>query len=97
MVNAHWISLPSKTIFAAIAEIRGDSNMIPVETIALIVIVDFLPGAVIQNANSPFSDAEIMLFLAGNFADLATRAIFIIYEKAVGSHLVHQLSKFLFH
>ena len=90
VMNAARVFSFSNTIGTQVAQVGRNRNLIPVEAVAAFTRIILLPRAVIKNADAPLANREVVLFLAGHNARLATSAEFVVNQKSVIRHADYQ-------
>jgi hypothetical protein len=70
-VHANGLAAAAHAFGAAVEQVGGNRNLVPVEVVSLIIFIALLPRAVVEHADAPLAHTVAMLFLAGHLAGVA--------------------------
>lgn len=90
MVHAQRLLALSRALCAQVAQVGRQREIVEVD----VVVVD-APRPVGVDGDARLAHRVAMLLLTGDLARAAVSAVFVIDQKSVGRHLLHQLSEFL--
>ena len=82
-MHTGWLLPLGNAFSAAVAQIGRNGNFVPIEILALIIAIEFLPGAVVEHTYTPSAKPEVVFFFARNFASVASRTQFVVDQQSI--------------